>query len=89
MAGCDAGPRDDQPNNLPPVQVLEVLAGTQVDTSVSPAAVTYGPLDLAGNSSSVSPTSSFHVRVNRLLDPTTATRQSVCLQPADVRTGVD
>jgi hypothetical protein len=80
-AGCDAGPADFEPSNLPPVHVTAVLAGTQVDTSVTPAAVTYAPLDLEGNSSSVSPTSSFHVRVDRLLDPTTATRQSICLQP--------
>jgi hypothetical protein len=56
-----------------------VLAATQVTSGPFPVNV-YGPLD-PGGASSVSATTSFHVRFDRLLDPITATRQSICVQP--------
>jgi hypothetical protein len=84
VAGCDAGPRDQEPLDLPPVHVTEIRAATKIDVVVDEfgerASVAYGAID-PGGSSSVAPNSSFHVRFDRLLLPVTATRQAICLQP--------
>src|SRR5207245_1054464 len=80
--GCDAGPKSTQPLDLPLLKVNSVWAATEVDTSVSPAKVTYGKLDLHDfTSNKAAATTSFHIRFNRLLLPSSATRQAMCLRP--------
>ncbi len=84
LAGCDAGPRDQETLNLPPVNVTGIQAATQIqvtaDRTGKHAALVFGPVDMAGGSN-VAPTTSFRVQFDRLLDPNSAIRASFCLEP--------
>jgi hypothetical protein len=77
VAGCDAGSRASQPLDTPPAHVLQVLGATKLEADGS---LHYDVLDLAGSSSVVG-TTSFKLQFDRLLLPSTANRQAVCLQP--------
>lgn len=74
LAGCDAGSKDTQPLNLPPVHVTSVLAATGLVNG----AFDYHALSPGD---SVLSTTAFKIQVDRLLLPSTVNRQAVCLQP--------
>lgn len=71
---CDAGEPEFQPIDAPPVHVLEVRVSAVDDAGgVSRAAIA------ADGSTRVTTATSFEVRVDRFLLPTSATRQALCL----------
>jgi hypothetical protein len=72
-AGCDAGSAADQPVDAPPIYVTDVAAAT----SVADGVLVYGPL----GSGAVIANSPLKVHFDRLLQPGTATRQALCVQP--------
>jgi hypothetical protein len=79
LVGCDSGPSEYEPLDLPPVHVLAVYAATGLDGG----ALDYEVLDDAGTSI-VLPTTSFKLVFDRLLSPPDSNRQAVCLQSATV-----
>jgi hypothetical protein len=76
-AGCDAGSPSNQPLDLPPVHVTDVLAATNVDDG---GALVYQSIMFPTGDAGVLSTSAFKIRFDRLLLPMTATRQAVCVQ---------
>lgn len=77
LAACDAGHPSEQPIDLPPLHVVDVLAAT---STTPDGELVYEPLARDGTTQVLS-TTPFKIRFDRLLLPGTATRQAVCLQP--------
>jgi hypothetical protein len=75
-ASCDAGSPANQPLDLPPANVTDVLAATNFDGGT----LVYESIKSPTSDAGVLSTSGFKVRFDRLLSPMTATRQAVCLQ---------
>jgi hypothetical protein len=90
-AGCDAGLRDNEPLDLPPVKVLEVVAVTGVDSHTGGLEYsTIYPVP-PGGVPPVLPTTSLRIRVDRLLLPPQVDRQDICLQdlPGNIVSAAD
>lgn len=86
IAACDAGSPDEQPLDAPPVHVIDVLGAT----SVAGDKLAYERLAPDG-STQILTTSAIKIRFDRLLHPTSASRQAICLQPVlhEVKTPAD
>jgi hypothetical protein len=75
-AGCDAGDPSFQPIDAPPLQLVEVRATTGLDDDFQPVRTALN----RDGSTQVLTTASFIVKFDRFLLPSSAIRQSVCLQ---------
>jgi hypothetical protein len=78
MAGCDSGEAQIQPADSPPMHLVEVLVTTGLDATGAPVRTR-----VASDASTrgVLTTSSIALRFDRFIDPISATRQAICLQP--------
>ncbi|APR78110.1 Hypothetical protein A7982_03457 [Minicystis rosea] len=87
LGACDAGAAAEQPVDVPPLHVVDVLAATGTTPD---GKLLYEPLARDGSTYVLS-TTAIKVRFDRLLLPVSASRQAVCLQPLlkDVRSPTD
>ncbi len=81
VSGCDTGPTRYEPLDLPAVNVTSIEAATGLTAD---GGLDFEPLHLTSGgvtASGVLSTTSFRVQFDRLLEPDTATRQAICVQP--------
>lgn len=76
-AGCDRGSEQTEPAP-PALHLIEVLVTTGVDADGTP---TRSRVAADGSTAGVLGSSSIVLRFDRFLDPVSATRQAICLQP--------
>jgi hypothetical protein len=84
-AGCDVGDPSTQPVDAPSLHLVSVLATTDLDDDFHPVRTPIGQ----DGAMPVLPTASFVLKFDRFLLPSSAIRQSVCIQSdlgTDVRT---
>ncbi len=81
LAGCDAGNKDFEPLDLPPVHVTAVLGATELKNGSLDYHVIFNPSDPTAAALPVLSTTAFKFQFDRVLLPSSVFRQSVCAQP--------